>query len=73
MKTTACFLLFLAAACCALALGSCATTVTTNTLPDGTKVTVTAKSADPLAIKAAMDAAAIIVPVVESLSKPPTK
>ena len=50
------------------ALPSCTTTVTTNTLPDGTKVTVTAKSSDPVAIKAALDAATLIVPVVEQLA-----
>jgi len=49
-------------------LPSCYTTVTTNTLPDGTKVTVTAKSSDPVAIKAALDAATLIVPVVEKLA-----
>ena len=49
------------------ALSSCSTTVTTNVLPDGTKVTITAKSADPVAIKAALDAAQIITPVVDKL------
>jgi hypothetical protein len=59
----------IALAIIAAGLCSCATTVTTNTLPDGTTVTVTAKSADPVAIKAALDAAAIIVPVVQELAK----
>ena len=48
------------------ALAACTTTVTTNTLPDGTKVTVTAKSSDPVAIKAAMDAAQLIAPIVQA-------
>jgi len=52
----------------ACALCACATTVTTSVLPDGTKVTVTAKSADPVAIKAALDSAAIIVAVVDNLA-----
>jgi hypothetical protein len=45
-------------------LASCATVVTTNTLPDGTTVTVTSKSADPVAIKAALDMANLIAPIV---------
>lgn len=59
------FLLLFLIAC----LTGCSTVVTTNTLPDGTKVTVTAKSADPVAIRAALDAAAMIVPVVEALAE----
>ena len=50
----------------AVALASCTTTVTTNTLPDGTKVTVTSKSSDPVAIKAAMDTAQLIAPIVQA-------
>lgn len=52
----------------ALILSGCATTVTTNTLPDGTKVSVTAKSSDPVAIKAAMDAAILLLPIIESIA-----
>lgn len=52
----------------ALALSSCATTTTTQTLPDGTKVVIVAKSSDPVAIKAALDAAQIIGPVIERLA-----
>lgn len=47
---------------------SCTTTTTTQLLPDGTKVVVVAKSSDPVAIKAALDAASIIAPVVEKLA-----
>lgn len=51
-----------------LFLSACTVTTTTNTLPDGTKVTVTAKSSDPVAIQAALEAAALIAPVVERLA-----
>lgn len=51
-----------------LVTSSCTTTTTTNLLPDGTKVVIVAKSSDPVAIKAALDAAAIIGPVVERLA-----
>ena len=50
-----------------IALTSCVTTVTTNTLPDGTVVTVKARSADPVAIKAALDAATLIQPTVDKI------
>jgi hypothetical protein len=46
---------------------SCVTTVTTNTLPDGTVVTVKARSADPVAITAALEAAALIQPTVDKI------
>jgi len=52
----------------ALALCACTVTTTTNTLPDGTKVVIVAKSSDPVAIKAALDAATLIAPVVERLA-----
>ena len=52
---------------------SCATTTTVNTsvLPDGTKVTttVTARSSDPAAVQAAVQTAAILVPLVEDFAK----
>lgn len=48
-------------------LSSCVTTVTTNTLPDGTVVTVKARSADPVAVKAALEAAALIQPTVDKM------
>ena len=51
-----------------IALCACTVTTTTNTLPDGTKVVVVAKSSDPVAIKAALTAAAIITPVVERIA-----
>jgi hypothetical protein len=57
----------LAAITIAVALASCTTTVTTNTLPDGTVVTVKARSADPVAIKAALDAATLIQPTVDKI------
>lgn len=63
MKTT-----ITALVCSALALCSCTVTTTTSVLPDGTKVIVVAKSADPVAIRAAMDAAELITPVVEKLA-----
>ena len=50
-----------------LALCACATTTTTNTLPDGTKVAVTSKSSDPVAIKAAIDAATLLQPTIDKL------
>ena len=56
-----------------LVLASCATVVTTNTLPDGTVVTVPAKSADPVAIKAALDAAVLISPIIDKLTAQQTK
>ena len=56
-----------------LALCACTTTTTTNVLPDGTKVVIVARSSDPVAIKAALDAAAIITPVVERLAAKQTK
>lgn len=67
-------LLFLASILLAIGLlQACSTTVTdtTNTLPDGTKVTttVTAKSSDPAAIAAAEQAAATLVPLIETLAK----
>lgn len=46
---------------------ACVTTVTTNTLPDGTVVTVKARSADPVAVKAALEAAALIQPTVDKI------
>ena len=49
-------------------LCSCTVTTTTNTLPDGTKVVIVAKSSDPVAIKAALSAAEIIAPVVERIA-----
>ena len=49
-------------------LCSCTVTTTTNTLPDGTKVVVVAKSSDPVAIKAALSAAELIAPVVERIA-----
>jgi hypothetical protein len=49
-------------------LCACTVTTTTNTLPDGTQVIVVAKSSDPVAIQAALDAAKIITPVIERLS-----
>lgn len=55
-----------------LALASCATTVTQSTLPDGTVVTVTAKSADPVAVKAATDAAVLLMPVIDNLTRKQT-
>lgn len=58
----------LAAIVCLLFVTACTVTTTTNTLPDGTKVVIVAKSSDPVAIKAALDAAAIITPVVERLA-----
>ena len=55
------------------AITSCAstTTVSTNVLPDGTTVTttITAKSSDPAAVQAAVQTAAILVPLVEDFSK----
>lgn len=61
MKTTLAALL-------ALALCSCTTTTTTSILPDGTRVVIVARSSDPVAIQAALDAAEIIIPVVEALA-----
>lgn len=52
-----------------LALVSCVTTVTTNTLPDGTTVTVTSKTSDPVAIANAVNAAKAIAPVIQDLMK----
>jgi hypothetical protein len=49
-------------------LACCSVTTTTNTLPDGTKVVVVAKSSDPIAINAALTAAEIIAPVVERIA-----
>jgi membrane protein involved in colicin uptake len=48
-------------------LTSCVTTVTSSTLPDGTVVVVKARSGDPVAIKAALDAAALIQPTVDKI------
>ena len=50
-----------------LALCACTVTTTTNPLPDGTKVTVTSKSSDPVAIKAAIDAATLLQPTIDKL------
>jgi hypothetical protein len=61
MKTTLAALL-------ALALCSCTTTTTTSILPDGTRVVIVARSSDPVAIQSALDAAEIIIPVVEMLA-----
>jgi hypothetical protein len=38
-----------------IALCACTVTTTTNTLPDGTKVVVVAKSSDPVAIQGGID------------------
>ena len=46
------------------ALPSCATTVTETTMPDGTKITVTAKASDAVAIGAAVDLSRILLPIV---------
>lgn len=61
MKTTA-----IAAIC--IALCACTTTTTTQTLPDGTKIQVVAKSSDPAALKAALDATIALAPVVERIA-----
>ena len=58
----------LLAAIACLALCSCTTTTTTSLLPDGTRVVIVARSSDPVAIKAALDAAEIIIPVVEMIA-----
>ena len=47
---------------------SCTTTTTTSMLPDGTRVVIVARASDPVAIQAALDAAEIIIPVVEMLA-----
>jgi len=52
----------------AIAMCSCTTTTTTSMLPDGTKVVIVARSSDPIAIHAALDAAEIIIPVVEMIA-----
>lgn len=52
----------------ALALCACTTTTTTSLLPDGTRVVIVARSSDPVAIQAALDAAEIIIPVVEMIA-----
>ena len=60
---------------CAAALTSCVTTVSTSTLPDGTKVTVTSKTADAASIAAAVAAAQTIAPIVDKMidrQTPPT-
>jgi hypothetical protein len=49
-------------------LCACAVTTTTSTLPDGTQVVVVAKSSDPVAVQAAFNASAIIVPIIERFS-----
>lgn len=51
----------------AAALTSCVYTTTTNTLPDGTKVVVTAKSADPVAIANAVSAAEKLAPIIQKM------
>ncbi len=56
------------AAILALAVCACTTTTTTSLLPDGTKVVIVARSSDPVAIQAALDAAEIIIPVVEMIA-----
>ena len=52
----------------ALALCACTTTTTTSLLPDGTRVVIVARSSDPVAVQAALDAAEIIIPVVEMIA-----
>lgn len=47
-----------------LLLPSCATTVTTTTLPDGTTIVVTAKQADAAAINGAIAISSEILPLV---------
>jgi len=54
---------------------SCTVTTTTNTLPDGTKVVVVAKSTDPAAIASAINAAQALAPIIKDLTAkqtPPT-
>ena len=52
-----------------VALCACTVTTTTNTLPDGTKVVIVAKSSDPVAINAALNAAIVLAPVIERLTE----
>ena len=54
------------------AVPSCTVTTTTNTLPDGTKVVIVAKSADPAAIASAVNAAQAIAPIIKDLTKKQT-
>jgi len=63
MKTLK-LLVILAVALLAACIPSCMTTVAVQTLPDGTRVTTTSKSADPVAIKAALDMANLIAPII---------
>lgn len=51
-----------------LALCACSTTVTQTTLPNGSVVTVTSKTSDPVAIKAAMDTANLLAPYIAELA-----
>lgn len=52
------------AAAVGILLPSCATTVTTTTLPDGTTVVVQAKESDAAAIGAAVDVTRLILPIL---------
>ena len=49
-------------------MSACTTTTTTSVLPDGTKIVVVARSSDPVAIKAALDAATALAPTVERIA-----
>lgn len=50
------------------ALPGCATTVTTTKLPDGSVVTVTAKSSDPVAIAGALEVTKLLAPTLDRLA-----
>jgi len=72
MKNT---ILGLLCAAAILATSSCVTTVSTNTLPDGTVVTVTSKTTDPAAVASAVSAAQALAPIIDKLidkQTPPT-
>jgi len=53
-------------------LTSCTTTTTQTVMPNGSTVTITAKSADPVAIAAAIETAKILEPAILEATKKQT-